>query len=55
MGVVKEVKRGETTFIFHDDFCKDTTPEEVQASKKRLGEIAYPALRAKYLREEKTG
>lgn len=55
MAKVKEVKKGDTTFIFHDDYCKNVTPEEVEASKKLLGEIAYPALRAAYLRKEKTG
>ena len=55
MAIVKEVKRGETTFIFHDDYCKDTTPEEVEANKKLLGEIAYPVLRAAHFRKEETG
>lgn len=52
MAIVKEVKKGDTTFIFHDDYCKDTTPEEVKAISKQLGQIAYPALRAAHLRKE---
>ncbi|MFT4007364.1 MAG: hypothetical protein QM683_17705 [Lacrimispora sp.] len=55
MGVVKVVKKGPTTFIFCDDCCKDTTPEEVEASKKLLGQMVYSALRAAYLRKEETG
>lgn len=54
MAIVKEVKKGDTTFIFHDDCCKDVTPEEIQANKKLLGQIAYPALRAAHLRKEGT-
>lgn len=52
MAIVKEVKKGDTTFIFHDDYCKDTTPEEVENISKQLGRIAYPALRAAHLRKE---
>lgn len=54
MAIVKEVKKGNVTLIFHDDCCKDVTPEEVEANKKLLGQIAYPALRAAYLRKEGT-
>ncbi|NNJ32670.1 hypothetical protein [Lacrimispora defluvii] len=54
MAIVKEVKKGDTTFIFHDDYCKNTTPEEVEAISKQLGKIAYPALRAAHLRKEGT-
>jgi hypothetical protein len=55
MAIVKEIKKGATTLIFNDDCCKNTTPEEVEASKKLLGEIVYPALRAAYLHKEETG
>lgn len=54
MAIVKEVKKGATTFIFHDDCCKDVTPEEVEANKRLLGQIVYPALRAAHLRKEGT-
>ncbi len=51
--IVKTVKEGNTTFVFHDDYCKDTTPEEVQAILKRIAAIALPNLRAQYYRKLK--
>jgi len=55
MAKVKEVKRGNTTFIFHDDYCKDTTSEEATAISKQIAKIVLPALRAAYLHKEGTG
>lgn len=55
--IVKVIKEEHTTYVFHDDYCKDTTPEEVQAILKRIAAIALPNLRAQYyrkLREEGT-
>ncbi|NBI70387.1 hypothetical protein D3Z50_04780 [Clostridiaceae bacterium] len=46
MAVVDIIKDGETTFIFHDDYCKDTTPEEVEGAMKRIAQIALPHVRA---------
>lgn len=43
---VKEMKKQDTTFVFYDDCCKDTTPEEVQAILKQIAKEALPALRA---------
>ncbi len=51
--VVKVVKEGNTTFVFHDDYCKDTTPEEVDAILKRIAAIALPNLRAQHYRKLK--
>ncbi len=51
---VKEIKRGETTFIFYDDYCKDTTPEEVDAILKQIAKDVLPALRAAHLHKEET-
>ena len=55
MSKVKEVKRGNTTFIFHDDYCKDTTPEEAKAISKEIAKMVLPVLRAAYLHKEGTG
>ena len=49
--LVETIKKGETTFYFHDDYCKNTTPEEVEGILNNIARIAYPALRAKYMRE----
>jgi hypothetical protein len=49
------VKRGNTTFIFHDDYCKDTTPEEAKAISKEIAKMVLPVLRAAYLHKEGTG
>lgn len=55
MAKVKEVKRGNTTFIFHDDYCKDTTFEEAKAIAEQIAKTVLPALRAAYLHKEGTG
>jgi hypothetical protein len=52
---VKEIKKGATTFIFYDDYCKDTTPEEAAAISKQIAKAVLPALRAAYLHKEGTG
>lgn len=53
MAVVDIIKDGETTFIFHDDYCKDTTPEEVERTMKRIAQIALPQVRAALARKQK--
>lgn len=50
--VVKVIKSGETTFIYHDDYCRDKTPEEVKAILNRIAAIALPGLKAAYYRKE---
>lgn len=49
--LVETIKKGETTYYFHDDYCKDTTPEEVEIILSNIARVAYPALRARYTRE----
>ncbi|WP_159442053.1 hypothetical protein [Clostridium sp. Marseille-P2415] len=51
---VKEIKKGDTTFIFYDDYCKDTTPEEVDTILKQIAREVLPALRAAHLHTEDT-
>jgi hypothetical protein len=53
--IVKVVKSGGVTMYFHDDYCKDKTPEEVKAILDRIAKIAYPALKSAHIRKEKTG
>lgn len=55
MAKVKEVKRGNTTFIFHDDYCKDTTFEEAKDIAEQIAKTVLPALRAAFLHKEGTG
>ena len=43
--VVKVIKSGEATLIFHDDYCRDKTPEEVQEILDRIAAIALPGLK----------
>lgn len=43
--VVKVVKGGESTFVFHDAYCRNTTPEEVEATLNRIAAIALPGLK----------
>ena len=42
---VKEIKKQDTTFVFYDDCCKDTTPEEVNAILNQIAIEALPAIR----------
>ena len=42
---VKEIKKQDTTFVFYDDCCKDTTPEEVNAILNQIAKEALPAIR----------
>ena len=43
--VGKVIKSGEATLIFHDDYCRDKTPEEVQEILDRIAAIALPGLK----------
>ena len=51
--IVEVIKMGETTMVFHDDFCRDKTQEEIQAILDRIAAIALPGLRAAYYRKMK--
>jgi hypothetical protein len=42
---VKEIKKQDTTFVFYDDCCKDTTLKEIQAILKQIAKEALPAMR----------
>ena len=53
-GVVKVIKSGEATLVFHDDYCRDKTPEEVQETLDRIAAIALPGLKASCLKGEKS-
>lgn len=53
--IVKVVKSGRVTMYFHDDYCRDKTPEEVKTILNRIAAIAYPALKAAHIRKEKAG
>lgn len=45
MAVVETIHDGETTIIFHDDFCKNTTQEEIDAALKRIARRMLPSMR----------
>lgn len=47
--IVKTVKSGEVTLVFHDDFCRDQTSEEVRSTLDRIAEIALPGWKPPYL------
>jgi hypothetical protein len=56
VAIVKVVEDERGTFVYHDDYCKDKTPEEIQAILDRIAAIAYPELRAAHFRKlEKQG
>ena len=50
--IVKVITRGQTKFVYHDDYCK-RSPEEIKAVLDRIAEIAFPALRASEMRRKK--
>ncbi|NBH72171.1 hypothetical protein D3Z51_09085 [Clostridiaceae bacterium] len=53
--IVKVVKSGGVTMYFHDDYCRDKTPEEVKAILDRVAAIVYPALKSAHIRKGKAG
>ena len=55
MAVVEIIKDGETTIIFHDDYCKDTTKEEIETIMRHIAKITLPHMKASMKREENTG
>lgn len=52
--IVKVIKSGEVTLVFHDDRCKDKTEEEVKAILDRIAAIALPGLKAAHIRKNNT-
>lgn len=55
MAIVKEIMLGATRIVFHDDYCKNRTQEEIDAILKDYARLALPELRAAHLRKEKAG
>lgn len=53
--IVKVVKSGGVTMYFHDDYCRNKTPEEVEAILDRIAAIAFPALKSAHMKKEKAG
>lgn len=53
--IVKTTKLGDTTVYYHDDYCKDVTPEETKKILDEYARIALQALRAAQARKDKTG
>ena len=53
--IVKVVKSGNVTMYFHDDYCRDKTPEDVKAILERIASIAYPALKSAHMKKEQSG
>ncbi|WP_394523965.1 hypothetical protein [Lacrimispora sp. JR3] len=45
---VKEMKQQDTTFIFYEDCCKDTTEGEIRAILDQIAKEALPAMRAEW-------
>lgn len=43
MALVEEKKIGACTVRIFDDFCKNTTQEEIDTILKRIGELSYQA------------
>ena len=52
MAIVKTIQSGNATIYIHDDYCKDKTKEEIQATLDRIAAIALPALRAAHYKKE---
>lgn len=53
--IVKVVQSGSVKMYFHDDYCRNKTPEEVKAILDRISAIIYPALKAAHIQKEKAG
>lgn len=51
--VVEEFKIGNTRIKICDDYCRDKTPEDVEAILKRIAQIAQIALNTAYYNDEK--
>lgn len=56
MAVVDIIHDGETTFVFHDDYCKNAAPEETKRALERIAQITLPHVQAAEKKQkEKTG
>ena len=48
--IVKTIQMGDTNIYIHDDYCKDTSPEEVERILKDIVRVAYPVLKAEHFK-----
>ena len=55
MAVVHEEKIGNTTIRIHDDYCRDKTPEQVQAILDRIAYLVQGELVAAMEKELEEG
>lgn len=53
MAKVKELKKQEITYIFHDDYCV-TDPEEVNFILEKIAEEVLPKIRETRQREKRS-
>lgn len=51
--IVKVVKSGETTFVFHDTYCRKKTLEETRQILARVAAITLPGLKAAIYQKER--
>lgn len=49
--LVKTIKSGDAMIYIHDDYCKDKTEEDVKAILDDIARVAYPALKAAYMKK----
>lgn len=52
MAVALDTYIGSTRVIIDDEYCKDTTPEQVKEILARCGQIVYQDQQAKLFREK---
>lgn len=48
--IVKTIQMGDTNIYIHDDYCKDTSPEDVERILKDIVRVAYPVLKAEHFK-----
>lgn len=51
MAIVKEFKKQDTTYIFHDDYCI-TDPDEINRILEKIAKEALPKIRTAKQKEE---
>lgn len=51
MAVVDIIKDGETTFIYHDDACKDKSAEEIKKALESVTKLAWSQVCASLQRD----
>lgn len=54
MAIAKHFFLGETEVTIYDDYCKDKTPEEVDAILKSIAKFVQPVLAKEALEREKS-